>query len=70
MMWIKFLFMHFVKSIRWHCTILVNFTRLNEDIVRVGRGVFDIRPEWRSNSMTKLKIHWSSLLGGLAVSAY
>ena len=39
-------FMHFVSSVRWHCTILMNTTRLNEDINRAVRGVCDIRPEW------------------------
>ena len=39
-------FMHFVKSVRWHCTILLNTARLNADIDRAVRGVCDIRPEW------------------------
>ena len=38
-------FMHFVNSVRWHCTILMNTTRLNEDIDRAVRGVCDIRRE-------------------------
>ena len=38
-------FMRFVNSVRWHCTILMKATRLNEDIDRVARGVWDIRPE-------------------------
>ena len=44
MTWIKVLFMHFVNSVRWHCTILMNFTRFNEDIEKAFRGVCDIRP--------------------------
>ena len=39
-------FMHFVNSNRWHCTILMKTTELNEDIDRAVRGVCDIRPEW------------------------
>ena len=39
-------FMHFVSSVRWHCTILMKTTRLSEDIDRAVRGVCDIRPEW------------------------
>ena len=38
-------FMHFVNSVRWHCTILMKTTRLNDDIYRAVRGVCDIRPE-------------------------
>ena len=38
-------FMHFVNSVRWHCTILMKTTRLNEDIDRAVRVVSDIRPE-------------------------
>ena len=37
--------MHFLNSVRWHCTILMKTTRLNEDIDRAVRGVCDIRPE-------------------------
>ena len=37
--------MHFVTSFRWHCTILMKTTRLNEDIDRAVRGVCDLRPE-------------------------
>ena len=37
--------MHFVNSVRWHCTISMKTTRLNEDIDRAVRGVSDIRPE-------------------------
>ena len=36
-------FLHFVNSVRWHCTILMRTTRLNEDIDRVVRGVCDFR---------------------------
>ena len=43
-------FMHFVNSLRGHCTILMNNTRLNEDIDETQRGVCDIRPEWRQNA--------------------
>ena len=32
-------FMHFVNSGRWHCTISMKSTRLNEDIDRAVRGV-------------------------------
>ena len=39
-------FMHFVNSVRWHCTILMKTTGLNEAIDRAVRGVCDIRPEW------------------------
>ena len=38
-------FMHFVNSVRWHCTISMKTTRLNEDIDRAVRGVCDIRLE-------------------------
>ena len=38
-------FMHFVKSVRWHCDILIKTTRLNEDIDRAVRGVCDIEPK-------------------------
>ena len=38
-------FMHFVNSVRWHCTILMKTTRPNEDIDRAVPGVCDIRPE-------------------------
>ena len=41
--------MHFVIYARWHCTILMNTTRLNEDIERAVRGFCDIRPEWSQN---------------------
>ena len=34
--------MHFVNSVRWHCTILMKTTRLNEDIEWAVRGVCDI----------------------------
>ena len=36
---------HFVNSVRWHCTILMKTTRLKEDIDRAVRGVCDIPPE-------------------------
>ena len=39
-------FMQFVNSVRWHCTILMKTTRLNEDIDRAVRGVCDIRPKY------------------------
>ena len=61
-------FMHFVNSVRWHCTILMKFTRLNEDIDGAVRGAFDIRPEWRSKCMTNLKFYGNSLVRGLAAS--
>ena len=38
-------FMHFVNSVRWHCTISMKTTRLKEDIERAVRGVCDNRPE-------------------------
>ena len=41
----KGVYMHFVNSVRWHCTILMKTTRLNEDVDRAVRGVCDIRPE-------------------------
>ena len=37
--------MHFVISVRWHRTILMKTTRLNEDIDRAVQGLCDIRPE-------------------------
>ena len=42
--------MHFVSSVLWQCTILMNTARLNEDINRAVRGVCDIRPECRQNA--------------------
>ena len=36
-------FVKFVNSVRWHCTILMKTTRLNEDLDRAVRGVCDIR---------------------------
>ena len=39
-------FMHFVNSVRWHCTVLMKTARLNEDIDRAVHGACDIRPEW------------------------
>ena len=39
MTWIN---MTFLNSVRWHCTISMKTTRLNEDI---DRGVCNIRPE-------------------------
>ena len=41
----KSVFMHFVSSVRWHCTILMKTTRLTDGIDRAVRGVCDIRPE-------------------------
>ena len=38
-------FVHFVNSVRWHCTYFTNVARFNEDIDRTVRGVCDIRPE-------------------------
>ena len=38
-------FLHYVNSVRWHCTILMKNTRLKEDIDRAIRGLCDIRPE-------------------------
>ena len=46
----KSYFMHFVSSVRWHCTILMNTTRLNEDLDRAVRGVCDLQLEWRQNA--------------------
>ena len=40
-------FVHFVNSVRWHCTIFTKTMRLNGDIDRAVLGVCDIRPEWR-----------------------
>ena len=37
MMWTKVLLQHFVISVRWHCTHLMNFVRLNEGIDRAVR---------------------------------
>ena len=57
MMWIKVLFMHFVNSVRWHKTILMKVTRLNEYIDRAVRGAFDIRHggqnTWRNRSFNE-----------------
>ena len=39
-------FVHFVNSVRWHCTNLMKTARHNEDIDWAVRGVCDIRPEW------------------------
>ena len=39
-------FMHFVNSVRCHCTILMKTTGLNEYTERAVRGVCDFRPEW------------------------
>ena len=36
---------HFVNSVRWHCTIFTKTTRFNGDIDRAVREVGDIRPE-------------------------
>ena len=41
----KCVFMHCVNFVRWHCTISMKTTRLNEDIDRAVWGVCDIRPE-------------------------
>ena len=38
-------FVHFVNSVRWHCTIFAKTTRFSGDIHRAVRGVCDIRPE-------------------------
>ena len=38
-------FKHLVNCFRWHSTILMKTTRLNEVIDRAVRGVCDIRPE-------------------------
>ena len=42
-------FTHFVKSIRWHCTISMKNTRLNEDIDRAVLRVCDVEKA-KSNS--------------------
>ena len=42
----KSVFMHFVNSVRWHCTILMKTTGLNEETDRAVRGVCGIRPDW------------------------
>ena len=59
-------FMHFVNSVRWHCTIFMKTTRLNEDIDRAVRGVCDIRPEYtkmqfRNRNFIDLKKKTSNL---------
>ena len=38
--------MHFVNSVRCHCTIVMKTTRLNEEVDGAVRGVCDIRPEF------------------------
>ena len=38
-------FMHFVNSVRCHCTIFMKTTRLNEDIDQAVRELCDIPPE-------------------------
>ena len=35
-------FMHFVISVQWHCTILMITARFNEDIYRAVRGACEI----------------------------
>ena len=51
-------FMHFLNSFRWHCTILMKTTGLNEAIDRAVRGVCDIRPEW-SNAISHSNLYWN-----------
>ena len=37
--------MHFVNSVRWHCTIPMKTMRVNEDLDRAVRGVYDIQTD-------------------------
>ena len=50
-------FMHFVNSVRWHCTILMKTMGLNEDIDRVVRGVCDIRPQYTNMQSQNSKFY-------------
>ena len=60
-------FLHFVNSVRWHCTILMKTTGLNEDIDRAVRGVCAIRPEWtkRNFLFDFLSEHQTEKIDGL-----
>ena len=49
-------FVHFVISVRWHCTNFTNIARINGDIDRVVRGVCDIRPEWTKMQIQQVRI--------------
>ena len=60
-------FMHFVNSVRWHCTILMKTKRLNEDIDRAVRGVFDIRPEFPQMQSWNSKFYCDNGVGRLTV---
>ena len=60
-------FMHFVNSVRWHCTILMKTTRLNEDIDRAVRGVCDIRPEYMIMQSQNSKFYRDMGVGRLTV---
>ena len=44
-------FMHFVNSVRWHCTILMKTTRLNEDIDRPVREIVTFDQKVRKNKI-------------------
>ena len=46
----KTLLVLFVSSIRWPCTILMSYSKFNEDIERAVRGVCAIRPESPQNA--------------------
>ena len=59
--------MHFVNSVRWHCTILTKTTRLNEDIERAVRGVCDIRPEYTNMQSQNSKFYRDMGVGILTV---
>ena len=61
-------FMHFVTSVRWHCTILMKTTRLNEDIDRAVRGVCDIRTQCTEKQSQNSKFYCDIGVRRLTVS--
>ena len=62
----KSYFVHFVNSVRWHCTNFTNIARFNGDMDRVVRGVCDIRPEWTKMQIQQFQV-FSSEPSELAV---
>ena len=50
---------HFVNSVRRHCTYFTNIARFNGDIDRTVRGVSDVRPEWTKMQIQQIR-HFSS----------
>ena len=47
---------HFVNSVRLHCSYFTNIARFNEDIDRTVRGVCDIRPEWTKMQIRHIRV--------------